>query len=167
MNRLRKIAGWIWRNKERMVLAVVVGILVFRVYQVVQPTTGTDDEATIPRPPSSSAPSAPPLSPNIVVQEKPEPRTALLVRNPFVWQAQGGPSTVVDAGSGKPALVLLRTQVRPDGTPEAQIRSGPSRKWYDVGSKFESYELTDIDVANQKIKIYSEEMRKEYEYTKE
>ncbi len=149
-----------------MVLAVVVGILVFRVYQVVQPTTGTD-VATIPRPPSSSALSAPSLSPNIVVQEKPEPRTALLVRNPFVWQAQGGQSRVVDAESGKPDLVLLRIQERPGGGAQAQIRSGPSRKWYNVGEKFESYELTDIDVENQKIKIYSEEMRKEYEYAKE
>jgi hypothetical protein len=144
-----------------MVLAVVVGILVFRVYQVLRPATGMDPGRDIPRPPSSTPPPTPPVAANPITQEKPESRAALLARHPFVWQALGNQSDASGADSDAPQLEIRRFGKTPDGRSQAQIKSRASTKWYTVGSKFESYEITDIDVDAKTVKVYSENSQKE------
>lgn len=45
MDILRKIGDWAWENKERLVLAILVVFLVYRIYAVMNPTTIEEQSA--------------------------------------------------------------------------------------------------------------------------
>ncbi len=45
MDKLRKIGDWAWDNKERLVLAILVVFLAYRIYAVLNPTTLEEEAA--------------------------------------------------------------------------------------------------------------------------
>ena len=94
MDKLRKIGSWFWYNKERMVLAVMVIVLAYRVYGIVYPPESevwpripvpqtelpqTDEEKQ-----ALGLPSSPPIPPT---DGLPGPYTSLYEKNPFWYHA--------------------------------------------------------------------------------
>jgi hypothetical protein len=158
VNRLRKIAKWLWLGKERMVLAVMVGFLCYRVYQVVFPREdGTHIETppiakTTPPPPEFLPGDPPPPPP----RRTPEIWASLYTRNMFVYRSSGGGTQGTDDQGSE--LRLLR--IVPGNPPRAQIQSGPNRKFYLAGDQFESYQVLEINVEEGTVIVYAENRRR-------
>lgn len=162
MNRIRKIGNWIWLNKERMVLAVMVGFLIFRVYQVVYPDTPVEGNDLVPYPSKElgddvDRPGVPPSLP-------PAPRmddwSRLWRLNPMNYRQPrlrggGGPEQSADL-----EISLLRIAEQSPGRYRAQIRTPSRDGWYEVGRAFESYELLDIDADAGTVTVFSEELQR-------
>ncbi len=159
MNRLRKIGNWLWLNKERMVLAVMVGFLIFRVYTVVSPAAD-EKEGQIPPPPTDKIPDDANL-PGDPPPPPPPPRlddwSRLPRFNPF------GPYRPVQVGGGGnqetneqfPLRLLNIREIAP-GELRAQIDSGVRSSWYAEGQAFETYEVLDIDPDAGTATVFSE-----------
>lgn len=167
-NWLRKVAAWLWATKERMVLAVMVAVLVSRVYQVVQPPVspaagknfqppGSDESRLRERPGVPPRTPSPPSSGNW---------TNLWLTNPFTYVSPGDSSRRVIVEGREIDLELLSIQQIPDGSYRVQIRSPSRRAWYSEGDPFESYELVSIDPDTECIVIFAEEIGKPVEICK-
>lgn len=148
MNRLRKIASWLWLNKERMVLAVMVIILMFRVRAVVQPEIGV--EKTPPalarrQLPEGVRPPAPP-GPAPTVRDLPD-YGGLSKRNMFVWVKPGdrGPGDGPEGPQPPRDLKVLSINPGRNETYRAWIQTASSKKWIAEGKSFEKYVLLSID----------------------
>lgn len=165
MNRIRKIANWLWLNKERMVLAVMVGFLIFRVYQVVSPASGEENKR-MPRPPGNELPddANPPGDPP---PPPPPPRTEDWSRlwrfNPFVWRAPQGGGGPEGDNADDINLRLLRIREVAPGQIRAQIDSGTRESWYAPGQAFETYEVLSIDQENGVVTVFSERHQRSVE----
>ena len=62
MTKIRKLFAWIWRNKERIVLIIMVAILCQRIYQVMNPEKAKEFTRLIP--PGEEFEEKPPLVPD-------------------------------------------------------------------------------------------------------
>jgi len=164
VNRVRKIGEWIWRNKERMVLAIMVCFLGFRVYQVVSPVD--EESGRMPQPPSSTptddvelpgVPGPPPPPP-------PAEDYSLLWRiNPFGgWRASGRGGTETQASEDLEISLLRIREVAP-GQIRAQIQTPGRRGWYEEGDAFEAYELLSIDPDADTVVVFSERLERQVE----
>lgn len=161
MNRLRKIARWLWLSKERMVLAVMVGFLCYRVYQVMYPeTTGEGNEGQIWRlaskdlPEDMERPGTPPLPP-------PNPLRvdwSRLWKSPmFRWDPRG---VKAPGGLAEVELSVIKIMDTGVGGYRVQIETEKSKKWYAEGASFESYELISIDPDGGCCDIFAENIQK-------
>ncbi len=165
MDRIRKTLEWLWRNKERMVLGVVVAVLCSRVYEVLNPEPPPPPPViSFPKPqiPDDSAeleglglPEKPPPPPPPLIPEVWRP---LWQRNPFWYNATIGEADKgEDVEDGDPGISVLRIMSLADGRVRAQLQTRSSKKWYDEGEPFEKYELISIDAENEQCEVYSEE----------
>jgi hypothetical protein len=162
VNRIRKIGNWLWLNKERLVLAVMVCFLVLRVYQVVSPQEAGPTARPYPLPGKELPPDSPP--PGLPPAPPPAPRTAdwsqlwrysiFNYRQPRVGT---GPADRGDRQTVK--LDVLRIRQMADGNYMAQIRTLRD-KWYREGEAFETYEVLDIDPEAQTVTIFVEQEQK-------
>ncbi len=164
MTQIQKTLKWIWLNKERMVLVVMVAFLCYRVYMVLYPL----------EPPEEKILRSPRNNPNRIPEEvlppKPKPRppidmpgsyASLHKANPFhAGASKGNTGADRDGGHG---LELLRIQDFGDRT-RAQIHntSTNTKKWYDQDEKAEGFEVTEIDAEAEEVKVYVEEFRRTY-----
>lgn len=159
-DRIRKIARWIWMNKERMVLVVMLGVLVYQVYQVFNPPEPPQETAL--RPPSSTVEglpddARPPLLPDPPGLLLPGQYANFWRQNPFWVHASGG----ADAGGDsvvdtvREAIKLVDIMVAGDRT-RARLKTRSTSRWYDPGDKFESYTLESIDVSAETVEIFAE-----------
>lgn len=153
MNKLRKILRWVWLNKERMVLIVVVLYLGYRVYIVAFPPPIEFEQ--VPQIPGQELPVAEgpgeapfPPPPRMSVD-----RTALIGRNMFVYR----PGTEIGEVRKADELKLLRLIEYEPGKFRARIKTRATEKWYSVGDPFEDYELLNIDGEIQCVEIWSTE----------
>ena len=153
MTKLRKILRWVWLNKERMVLIVVVLYLGHRVYIVAFPPELV--LPPVPRPPGQELPVAEgpgeaplPPPPRISVD-----RTPLIGRNMFVYR----PGTELEVDRPVDQLKLIRLIESAPGVFRAQIKTPATTRWYSVGDDFEDYELLDINGETQCVEIWSTE----------
>ena len=152
-----------------MVLVIMVGILCYRVYQILDPPPPP------PPPPNHSFPSdvvpedrslwdappecpAPPAGPQLVDY------TSLYRRNPFwVYAADSRARKDDEAGDATDdiGISLVRIRKMPDGTSRAEIQTkGRNRGWYREGEEFESFQLLSIDATAQTCEVYAEELGK-------
>lgn len=162
---LRKIGLWIWEKKERMVFAIMVIFLGWRVYLVVYPPPVED-------PPPFSTPSAtgtmavpePPTGTQIY--DKPPPPTNVITgRNPFWYYAvdtgtsdEEGPSVQIEI------IEFLET---PSGW-LVRLRVGTDRpRAYREGQKFQTFELRTIDPDEGYVEVYDEATTETYVKYKE
>ena len=148
MNILRKIAQWIWLNKERMVLAVMVIFLIYRVYEVVNPEVEQVAENYRPPEPRGNigVTVPPPLKP------LPTPPPDMTRRHPFVWigvnQGPGGN----DEGPDVDLRLLQIMENR--GEWRARIRSQVKTYWVSEGEKLESWEVIEINPDEETVVVY-------------
>ena len=147
MNRLRKIGQWFWRNKERMVLAVLVVILCFRIYRMLNPIPDETAEAVPPSRAGNQLPldaERPPLPLPLEAVYEVDDWSSLSRRNPFFWSNVTGSGEVSVDGVPQDLKVVRIRETR-DGVFSAQIRTQSSTKWYNEGDEFEIYTLQRID----------------------
>ena len=168
MEQLRKVGDWLWRNKEKMVLAGLVLVLIYQVYKVkFAPPEAEEDGPRFVLPSGSvrdtitELPPPPPSDPD-------RPDTKRLVRsNPFSAIGLGGDNLDED-GQAQPELELLKIMPWTGGTFVAEIRTQTARpKRYGVGDQFESYRIISIDPSAKEVVVYSEEHRKNFTFTVE
>jgi len=165
VDKLRKAGLWIWLNKERMILLIMVGLLCRQVYAVVYPPAPeVADNLPLPKNPDPEAqPGEPGALPPEIDPPKAQPISGLrspgeyanLDRsNPFWYystQAEGGGASDADT------LNIQLLDIRVAGTKvRARLKTNATTKWYDEGDKFEEYQLLDIDPDARTVEIYSE-----------
>lgn len=162
MNWLRKIGNWLWLNKERMVLAVMVCILIFRVYQVLNP--GAEGINTgVFQPPRDQIPADDPRLPQLPPLVSPNPVSEdwskLWRFSLFTYRQprQGGPGGRSPNQSEELDLTLLQIRSKGDGTWLAQIKTASRTAWKEKGESFEQYTLQEIDPDTQCVTIFSEQ----------
>lgn len=169
-DRIRKIAKWLWANKERLILVVLLIYLGMRVYKVFQKV---EEEPLVLQRPGNEIPEDA-VQQKIVPPDRPEglgpggkgpPRRppgsygSLIDRNPFFYHAVPG------GGRGRPEeekwdIELLQLQEPVPGKVRARIRTQSATKWFDLGDSFEEYEIQDINMAEGTCTVYSSEYQR-------
>jgi hypothetical protein len=147
----QKTGVWIWRQKEKMVLLLLVGFFAVRVYQVAygappdlpvpKPGGGAQEDMTLPEP----------------REERPRPAEfqSLVQRNPFsIHGLSTGDPTSRDSDE-KIDLVLLRIVPWKDSYRAEMQRATETRpKRYEEGEVFGDYELRSIDPSTNTVEVY-------------
>ena len=166
MGKLQKIGKWFWLNKERMLLAVLFVVLVYRVYRVVWPTPPEDK--IIPSGPRSSLPEdwedGPPR-PSDVLVDLPARAPAELAQNPF-WvhgRDRTGTTGTRDEAEGPLGVELTGIKTWNDGTPRAELLTQGTRpNYYAEGEEFQSFRLESINESNNTVRIWSDKHRRSF-----
>ncbi len=140
-------------------LAIMVVILCYRVYQVVNPPEDVDpkDDFRLPGdmlPADVETPGIPPQIPGLPDSEN---WTILWRKNPFIWVEPGTRGPITDEGE-EIDLRLLNIQETADGSYIAQIKSPTRRGWYKEGAPFESYEVITIEADEECVWVFAEEV---------
>lgn len=150
MDKLRKVGDWIWRNKERVFFAIMVLILVVRIYLVFNP------------PPPRPFPNFPPANRNLPADLTPVPTPTpppepdimasterLLNDNPFnaTGATQQRPS---DGGALRPNLAV--EQVFEIGT-SVRVRFKNQPRMYGEGEEIDGFTIRRIDASNSSVQI--------------
>ena len=161
MQKLLNISKWIWANKERMILIVMLCLLGYKVYEVVKdpgeiefkspPTVSTvlneEKKELLELPPM---PIAPPI-------RAPEDWTSLY-RNNMFWYYSGA-SKQSDATTEEQAdITLVRIRTMPNGAVLAQLQTSSDTRWYREGDVFQQYEVLSIDPDAQTCEVRSERL---------
>jgi hypothetical protein len=169
-DKIRKLGAWFWRNKERLILAVMVIFLCTRVYEVFKEQ---EIDTTFISPPGllndfkiqelEAANQLPPFPP-------PPPPTpfpygqygALVEQNAFFYHAtsQGGSTSQEQQWD----LSIERIAEPTPGAVRVRVRHGNVSAWYNEGESFAEYELQAVDVASKTVTIYSTRYRETREF---
>lgn len=173
MDKLRKVVEWIWLHKEQMVLGVMVIVLCWHVYKVVNPEP-PEPPAVHPRPRSLEVSELEPEDRELLGLPPPPPPPpepprysdwqSLKTKNPFTVTGAVGDAPPTE---DRPDISLLSIMKWRDGSLRAQIRTASTTDWYGEGDQFESYQLLGIDEEAQTVEIYSEKFRKRFTYAVE
>jgi hypothetical protein len=169
MDKLQKIGAWFWRNKERIVLIVMLLVLAYRVYGVMNPAPAKiwphvpTPQTILPEAgeerQSLGLPNNPPVRPP---DGLPGVYTSVYEKNPFWYysgqkQQEGKQEVSVEDLN----IQLLNIQ-EVDGKPRAQLHTSRTTKWYFEGESFEEFELTRIDTETQTVVVYSEKYTRQF-----
>lgn len=169
MSKLRKIVAWIWRNKERMLFGVLVLLLCYCVWKVVNPDPPPSLEVDT-RPPRAELPEewedGPPAPPAATPDPLPRAATdALLGDNPFT--VHGGPSTAGaraaeadEEESDEPEVQLVRVIPGPADTYRAELRINNRPRRVSQGDVVEGLRIERVDGRNSTVVVVSEESGK-------
>ena len=121
IEKLRKLGAWVWRSKERIVLAILVVVLAYRIYEVRygQGPEETSAAGSTPIYPSEAYPTdkLPPPPPDMAGPSVPVP---ILTRNPLDWTAG---STSTGQGPETTNIVLVNLGGS-ESNPRVRIRFG-------------------------------------------
>lgn len=160
MNFLRKIGAWLWLNKERMVLAVMVCILIFRVYTVLNPKI--ENDKPLPTPPEKEPIVDVPVPPG-PVRDYETRDWSKIWRRPFFRYEEartGSRSVGQDAAESAIEIELEQIKAAPDGSFRARLRTPSRTGWYTEGQQFEQFTLISIDNDKGCVVIFSEQETK-------
>lgn len=159
MDKVRKIGNWIWLNKERIVLVVLIVVLCYQVYQIVFPTQMTFAQPLPPRKPNLES-LEPEVKPPMDFRQLPRPRLgnyALLYRrNPFWGHSGGGTTTGTTEVTPETLNISLLDIKELGGRVRARLKTSTASKWYDEGEQFEQFQLESIDLDNGEVSIFAE-----------
>ncbi len=143
-----------------MVLGIMVCILIFRVYQVLNPSAETTGDKMFGRPgrtlPEGVEPKLPPVTPPDPAMED---WSRLWRKNPFIYTGprRSGAGTQ-DAGQDEDVdLTLVQLRDKGNGTWLAKIKTSSRTDWYEAGESFEQFNLQEIDPETQCVTIFSEQ----------
>lgn len=174
MDKLQKLGAWLWRNKERMVLIVMLAVLAYRVYGIFNPPpeeawarlpqpklelpTEHDErqELGLPNLPALSAPSG-----------LPGVYTSLYERNPFWYYSGQKTSSASEQVSAADLNIELVDIQNVRGKPRARLKTSRTTKWYSENEQFEEFEVTSIDAENQSVVVYSQRYSKSFTLEKQ
>jgi hypothetical protein len=160
VEKIRKFGAWLKRNAERLILAVLLLVLVYRLYIVLNPGPfGEDEQQVAVAATEDVRPETPPPVPRDVGELEAD---VLERRNPFTVEAgEVGPE-----GDGPDAqdvgYELVRiTPVWSDGEPRATLRNLRTNveNRYAVGDADEDFEVMSIDVAQGQVELYVHRLR--------
>lgn len=165
VDKLQKAGAWLWYNKERMVLVIMVAILGYRVYRVITPPPAPD--WPVLQPPRSELPTDPEEQRQLGLPGNPAARppmdvpgshASLYGRNPF-WYHSGQQSEQSDqqeVTAESLNIQLLDIQEAAGGRLRARLRTKSLTSWYSENAQFEEFELQRINKEDQTIEVYSE-----------
>jgi len=152
MDKLRKIAKLFWYNKERLLLAALVCVLGWRVYDVFNPSeTATVELPHLPpqRPTADDISSAAIPAP-IAKRVEDNSFASIYKRNPF-WYYSGQVKVETPSEEDRtPSISLLDI-----GNDRVRLQVGNNKKWCMKGAEFEGYKVRNIDSAAQTCEVYS------------
>ncbi len=168
-----KAGNWIWHGKELIVLLVMVCILVYRVYGVVNPPPPPKWSAMplpiteLPTDPQEvqdlKLPGQPTLRPSMDV---PNSYAMLYNRNPFwYYSGQQKQNTKQDVTAADLNIKLMDIQ-NAGGRLRAKLRTESATAWYSENDQFEKYELQKIDPDSNTVEIYSERYARTFTLSK-
>lgn len=153
----RKIGTWFWDNKERLVLVLMIGVLCYRVWQVVNPQPPA--ESTVYAPPSNViSQGIRPPEPGSLPPVELQPSAVEIVRqNPFRYQASGsrGPGTT---GEDTADFGLTLKKIQPvRGTEYVAVVQTKTAKLQYIreGASFEEFKCIAIDSVNKTATFHS------------
>lgn len=156
--------AWVWLNKERMVLFIMLVFLAYRVYEVVYPPPPPEEDALqLPQSklPEDQAvrkdlglPATPPVKPPL---DLPGDYTALYRRNPFwYFSGKGGGGSGSGSVTAEDLNIQLLNIQEVDGRYRAQLRTTSTTKWYYEGEPFEEYTLERVNPQERTVVIFAE-----------
>lgn len=167
MDKIKKIARWLAGNIARVIFAVMVVFLCWRVYKVIQPPEEVaTPNHTLPRtalpedPDELKALGFPGAPPEVPPAFRSENWNALSGSNPFWYY---GTKATEDPSAQKAENVqifLTRISKGKGGVLQAQLRTQSLTKWYSEGESFESFQLLRINPEQKTCEVYSEGLRK-------
>jgi hypothetical protein len=159
VEKLRKIGQWLWRNKERIILAAVILLGVYRVYVILvspgaeeieppppAPRSVPSDWGEVPNPPET----APALPPVVDFDD-------VVRRNPFTYssaQGETAPQEEQAAEADWNRLSLVRVQELPDGEARARMRyAGEGASYVSEGDSIGPFEVVDVDAEDGAVRV--------------
>lgn len=169
MDKLQKLGAWLWRNKERMVLIVMVAVLAYRVYGIFNPPQ-EEAWARLPQPrlelPSDpeerqelGLPNMPPMPDPSTM---PGVYTTLYDRNPFWYYSGQKESSGAEQISVEDLNIQLVDIQTVKDRPRARLRTARTVKWYSENEQFEEFEVTSIDAESETVVVYSQRYSKSF-----
>ncbi len=165
VDKLQKAGAWLWYNKERMVLVIMVVIFGYRVYRVVTPPPAPD--CPLLQQPKNELPTEPEEQQQLGLPGNPAPRppmdvpgsyATLFTRNPFWYHSgqQSEQSGQQEVTAESLNIQLLDIQEAAGGRLRARLRTKSLTSWYSENAQFEEFELQRINKEDQTIEVYSE-----------
>jgi hypothetical protein len=143
VDKLRKFGAWLWLNKERMLLGVLVGFLCYRVWVIMEDVIiETNDQVVPPRASGNVGlgdaipPIAPTAAPGAAL-------TSLGTRSPFLYR----PGVAINSdGEAELDITLVDApKVDRNGDLKARIKPGKGRtKSYAVGKEVRKWIIIEI-----------------------
>ncbi len=149
-----------------MVLAVMVCILIFRVYQVLNPPPDPEGPKIFgpanPTPPEESPVPLPPAAPQNPVSED---WTRIWRLTPFRFPPPRTAGSGADPNDTNPGTLVTLEQIRDigGGSYRAKIRTASRSAWHAAGDQFEQFTLMSIDPEQNCVTIFSEQEAKNLE----
>lgn len=140
-----------------MVLTVLVIVLCYRVYGVVNPPP-IEAAPNFP-PPGNAAPDGVPAPPPVPLPTGSPDTGQIVARNPF--SVYGGAPAQVEQ---EPQLDIELVRTMPLGPNEAraQIVVNRQRRWVSQGEEFDGYRVERIDPETNEVVIWSQEDARSY-----
>ena len=168
MEKIRKIFLWVWNVKERVVLAIMVCFLCYRVYPFIYPTEEDISANRIPNSPRTTVseddidiPSLPPPAPKLHDREN---WNNIYRRSPFQFLPASGNANQAGSDDANSNLQLISIQDVGGGVFMARIKVGNDRpRTLRQGQQFGTYELLVIDPDTGCCEIYSEDVGEDIE----
>lgn len=159
MAKISEIIRWLWAIKERIVLAVVLACLGYRIYIIIYPGD-IIDKPPIDKPSDRlEGIDVPPL-PERPKEQESVSWNSIHYNSPFWYRAPGTTNTnVKDGGDSEAQIKLLQILDTPTGS-TVQLSAGASRTWCREGSQFQKYEVVSIDLASGTCEVRSERLGK-------
>jgi hypothetical protein len=159
VDKLRKTGLWLFHNKERMFLFIMVGILCYRIYVVVIPEP--PEQAPAVTAPSENVPAGtmPPVPEMRPPMDVPGNYTQLYNSNPFWYHAGKANQDKGEISAADLGITLLDIKKVGDRW-RAQLRTTSEKDWYDEGEPFEEYELVRINPEQKTVIINAKRYRK-------
>jgi hypothetical protein len=163
-DKLVKAGTWLWYSKELLVMLIMIGVLVYRVYGVFSPPPPPKWPPLTQ--PKTELPTTPEEMEAMALPGNPQPRppldvpspgsySTLYARNPFWYhsgkQKQDEKKEITAADLNIQLLDIQDT----GGKLRARLRTKVTTKWYSENEQFEEFQLLSIDSASQKVEIYS------------
>lgn len=155
MDKLQKFFKGIWRYKERIVLAILVCVLAYRVYELFGPGEQPEQVQAVTIPPEP-----PEIAPNAPAPDPPGQYGTLVRRSPFSYYSDAKVDT---SGPSAEELGLKLLRVKEVGGKwRAQVTTPAITrgKWYDEGESFEEFVLESIDPEAGTADVYVERLAK-------
>lgn len=150
-----------------MVLAVMVAILMFRVYQVLNPPPPPEGALLTPPGPGplEGGPGIPPSPPP---PELTDDWSRLWRRNIWTYIPETGGTRTGENPNGPEQLDISLVDLREvNGTWRARIKTASRTTWYQADEAFEQYTLMQIDPERGCVTIFSDRAQRNIELCKE
>ncbi len=163
MDILQKIGVWFWNNKERMVLVVMVLVLGYRVYQILNPPPPPEWPRL--QPPRQELPDEPSEREDLGLPGPPPPRPPMDVpgtyvtfyeRNPFWYHAGEGRAAATQEVRAEDLNIQVLSIQDVGDNPRARLRSAAGTSWYTAGDPLGEFEVLEVDPAMNTVVVYSQ-----------